>query len=72
MWGYNDGWNAFWMVPMMLVVWGAVILLAILAIGAITGRRATDDQAIQTLRRRLASGEIDPDEFDKTKRLLQG
>ena len=55
----------------MLVFWGGAIALSILALRAVTVTRA-GDPALATLRRRLAEGEISQDEFEKTKRILQG
>jgi putative membrane protein len=72
MWGYTDGSTWLWMVPMMLLFWGGVIALVIWGVRAFAGPRGTADPAMQTLRRRLAAGEISQDEFDKTKRILQG
>jgi uncharacterized membrane protein len=70
--GYQDGWDPFWMVLTMIVGWGAVIVLAIWAISAFFGGRDTEDPAIRMLRQRLAAGEISQEDFDKTKRVLQG
>jgi len=72
MWGYADGSSWLWMVPMMLLFWGGVIALVIFAVRAFSGPRSTGDPAIETLRRRLAAGEISQEDFDKTKRILQG
>ena len=72
MWGYTDGSSWLWMVPMMVLFWGGVIALAIVAVRAFTGPKSTGDPALETLRRRLASGEISQEDFDKTKRMLQG
>lgn len=71
MWPYYDG--ATWISrgAMMLVFWGGAIALGILALRAVTVTRA-GDSALATLRRRLAAGEISQDEFEKTKRILQG
>lgn len=71
MWPYNDGGSWIWMGAMMLLSWGVVIALVIWALRAFTGTRNNGDQAIATLRRRLAAGEISQDEFEKTKRILQ-
>ncbi len=70
MWYYGGGWNWLWMSGMMVVFWGAVILLAIWAFRALARPANSSDSAIETLRRRLAAGEISPEEFEKTKRLL--
>ena len=72
MWPYLDGASWFWMGAMMLMVWGAVIALVIWALRAFAGARGVGDPAIETLRRRLAAGEISQDEFEKTRRILQG
>ena len=72
MWGYYVGWNWIWMGSVMLLVWGAVIALLIWGVRSFSGSRQSGDPAIETLRRRLAAGEISQDEFDRTKRILQG
>lgn len=72
MWGYADGSGWLWMLPMMLLFWGGVIALAVFAVRAYSGPRRSGDPAIETLRRRLAAGEISQEDFDKTKRILQG
>jgi putative membrane protein len=71
MWGYS-GLNWWWMAPMMLLFWGAAITLVVLAVRSRTGTRRGPDNAVATLRTRLASGDITQDEFEKSKRLLQG
>lgn len=71
MWGYYDGWSWLWMLPMMLLIWGAAIAVAIWGVRALTTSRNSGD-AIDTLRHRLASGEIGLEDFEKTKRILQG
>jgi uncharacterized membrane protein len=72
MWDSYEGWSFFWMVPTMLFGWAMVILLTIGAVSVVTRWRENVDPAIETLRRRLATGEISQDEFDKTRRLLRG
>ena len=71
MWGYADGWSWLWMAAMMVLFWGAVIAFGVVAIRAFTGPKGTD-QAVDILRRRLASGEITQDEFEKTRKALRG
>jgi putative membrane protein len=71
MWGYYDGWSALWMGGMMVLFWGGFIALIVFAIRAISGGKA-GDPAMDTLRRRLASGEINQEDFDKTRKALQG
>jgi uncharacterized membrane protein len=74
MWPYyaNDGWGWLWMSGMMIVFWGTVILFGVWAIRTLTRPRIDNQDAMATLRRRLAAGEITPDEFEKTRRILQG
>jgi len=72
MWGYTDGSAWLWMVPMMLLFWGGVIALLIFVVRALSGPRSSGDSAMATLRQRLAAGQISQEEFDKTKRILQG
>lgn len=71
MWYY--GWGGsdwFWMGGMMLLFWGTVIVLAIWAIRSFAAPRQGGDAALDVLRRRLAAGEITPDEFEKTRKAL--
>ena len=70
MWGYNDGGNWLWMAALMVVVLGVIIGLVVFAIRA-TGPKS-NDPALVVLRQRLAGGEISQDEFEKTRKALQG
>ena len=70
MWNYDSGVGWLWMGSMMLLFWAGALLLAIWAIRTITSSKATGDAAIDTLRRRLAAGEITAEEFEKTKKVL--
>jgi len=75
MWPYYDGASWVWMLAMMLMMllfWGGILALVVWAVRAFLQQRATSDSAIETLRRRLAAGEISADEFEKTRRILQG
>jgi uncharacterized membrane protein len=60
------------MAPMMVLVWGGAIALLVLAVRSRTGARRGMDNSVEILRARLASGDITQDEFEKSKRLLQG
>ena len=53
--------------------WG-ITLLAVLfvLVRAFGGPRSSGNPAMATLRQRLAAGQINQEEFDKTKRILQG
>lgn len=57
---------------MMLLFWGAFIALAIWVVRALVHRSSPPDSALDILRRRLAAGEITPDEYEKTRRILGG
>ena len=71
MWGYgNDPVAWMWMGLLMVVFWGAVAALVVYAVRSFRPGSG-GDSAMDTLRRRLAAGEISQEEFEKTKRLLQ-
>ena len=72
MWWYNggDGWSWIWMTGMMVLFWGGVILLGIWGIRGLSGTRRTGDAPIDLLRKRLAAGEISPEDFEKTRKVL--
>ena len=57
----------------MAIVWIAVIMIAVWAFGAFANRpmRGPDD-AIETLKRRLASGEINHEQYEQARKALQG
>jgi len=61
-----------WMVPLMVFFWAFVIGFIVLVARSASRRTERDDQAMNTLRRRLAAGEITPDEYEHTKRILLG
>jgi len=61
---------------LMLLVWGAVIVAAVLAVrwlwdqGRPTRAREAGDGALEILRRRYAEGAIDREEFEEKRRDL--
>ena len=70
-WGLAAG-AMLWIVPLTVLFWGGAAFLVVLLIRALgTGPRG-DDEAMRILRRRLAAGEITQEEFEKTRRALQG
>lgn len=72
---YSDGstWVSWlWMAGMMVLFWGGIVFLAVWLIRSIGGPKAGADDAMNTLRKRLAAGEITQDDFERTRRLLQG
>ena len=71
MWGYNDSWNWLSMAAMMVVVLGVIVGLMVFVVRASTGPKS-NDQAADILRRRLAAGEITQEDFEKTRKALQG
>ncbi|HEY8731250.1 MAG TPA: SHOCT domain-containing protein [Candidatus Limnocylindria bacterium] len=72
MWGYNEGWSWLWMAAMMVLFWGGVVTLVIFAARSFNPGRREGDAAMDTLRKRLAAGDISPEDFDKTRKALQG
>jgi len=66
----RDAWSGLWMGGAGLLFVGAVILLTIWAIRGFSGPKQSGESAIDTLRKRLAAGEISPEDFEKTKKAL--
>lgn len=77
MW-YGDGWYGYgWMWflgPLLMVVfWGGILVLAIWAVRAFTGgSRGGQDNALEILKRRLASGANTESEYEQARKALQG
>lgn len=71
MWGYGyDGWSWLWMAGMMVLFWGGLgTVIYFLVRSFVPGR---SDAALDILRKRFAGGEISQEEFDKTRKALQG
>ena len=58
---------------MMVLFWGGLILLVAWGIKTIGAPRPNSSgSALEVLRTRLAAGEITHDEYEKTRRVLQG
>ncbi len=70
MWWHNGGDGWIWLTGMMVLFSGGVILLGIWAMRSLSGPKRTGDAAIDVLRKRLAAGEISPEDFDKTRKAL--
>jgi uncharacterized membrane protein len=71
--GYYDSGNWIWMTLMMVLIVAGVLAFGIWGVRTTTKHQATTtDPAIDVLRRRLASGEISQDDYDKTRKILQG
>jgi putative membrane protein len=58
---------------MMILFWGAIILLVVWAVRGFSGRdgRANERDALAVLRDRLARGEIDPEEYQTRRKALE-
>jgi len=79
MWGYNDGYGWYWGfgVLHMALYWGVLILLFLLLVKWVFGRRDHarrhgDKSALDILKERYARGEIGKDEFEQKRRDLEG
>ncbi|HET7421829.1 MAG TPA: SHOCT domain-containing protein [Candidatus Dormibacteraeota bacterium] len=71
MWDYGvGGLGWLWMGVMMVLFWGGVIVVAVWAFRSFAGPRAGADPAFDLLRRRLAAGEITPEEFERLRKAL--
>ncbi|KFE36535.1 SHOCT domain-containing protein [Thioclava atlantica] len=71
MWGEGYG---FFGVGMMMIFWGVLIVLAVLAVRWLMEQRGgaqgkTD--ALDILKERLAKGEIDPEEYQARRKALE-
>ena len=73
-WGSGGGWG-MWIfgILMMLLFWGGLAAIVVFLVRSLGGsRHAPPDSAMETLRRRLAAGEITPEEFERLRKVLQG
>ena len=75
MWYWGTG-AAWWMwifgVLTMLLFWGGVAALVVIFVRSFGGpRQAHSDSAMDTLRRRLAAGEITQEEFERIRKVIQ-
>jgi uncharacterized membrane protein len=61
------GW--FW----MLAFWGFIAWLVVWAVRRLSGERPAPrgESALEVLRRRLAAGEITPEQFDELRRRME-
>ncbi len=72
-WGSGYGWGmAIFGVVMMLLFWSGIAAMIVFLVRSLGGPRLTSsDSAVETLRRRLATGEITPEEFERIRQVLQ-
>jgi len=70
----NGGSPWMWLLGglMMLLFWGGLGVLVVWVVKTLSGRGSNSNHAIEVLRARLAAGEITHEEFEKTRRVLQG
>jgi len=64
---YGGGVGWFGVLALLLLVAGVVLIVRGLA-----GRPAPDEEPLEILKRRLARGEITPQQFDELKKALHG
>lgn len=71
-WHDMNGWNWVWMSTMFVVFWGVVAALVIVLLRRSTsGAEDRQDTAEETLRQRLARGEIDVEEYHRRLNTLR-
>ena len=75
MWHWGTG-GAWWMwivgVLIMILFWGGVAAVVVLLVRSLAGPGRTQrDSAMDTLRRRLAAGEISEEEFERIRKVIQ-
>lgn len=74
---YPGGWAGagFWGMGMMVLVWGAVIALAVWALARVTRTEQSVGGPVESARalldRRFAAGEIDSEEYALRRRALE-
>jgi putative membrane protein len=68
--GYGWPWALLWLVFAVLF-WGGLIALLVWAVRSASAPRRGPDTAMQVLKRRLASGEITQEEYERIRRLLE-
>lgn len=69
--GYGFG---FMGIGMMVLFWGAIILLAVVAYRSLNDRNDAKigTSALDILKERLAKGEIEPEEYETRRKALEG
>jgi putative membrane protein len=69
--------GGWWMALWMLLFWAGLILLVVWGVRTVSGEgrgadRAGRSSALQILEERFARGEIDRDEFEERRSVLEG
>ena len=77
-WDWDGSWGGWWgglaMALMMFLFWGGLIWFAVWAIRSSahpSDRRPSGISPIEILEERFARGEIDSDEFEERRRVLE-
>ena len=70
-WYGGSPWMTIGGALMMALFWGGLILLAVWLVRG-TGRGAQPLDPMETLKRRLASGEINQEQYEQTRKAIQG
>lgn len=74
MWYHVHNFSSFWLWSDFIVsvlFWGGVLFLAAWAVRNYKYRRGYHETPLDILKRRLASGEITPEEFDNLRKALE-
>lgn len=73
-WGSGYSWGmVIFGALMMLLFWGGIALAIVYVVRSLNGSQPKrTDSAVDTLRRRLAAGEISAEEFERINKVLQG
>jgi putative membrane protein len=74
MWGWGpDGWGG-WLAMMLTMVafWGFVIAIVVWAVRQFRPGPSEASDALSILRQRFARGEIDREEFEERRAILEG
>jgi putative membrane protein len=72
---YGDGFGfGFMGIGMMVLFWGAIILLAVFAYRSLSDgdNKKSNTSALDILKERLAKGDIEPEEYETRRNTLEG
>lgn len=69
-WGVGWPWGLLWL-GFAVLFWGGLLALLVWAVRSVSGPRRSPDTAAQILKRRLASGEISQEEYERIRQLLE-
>jgi uncharacterized membrane protein len=68
--GYGWPWVLLWL-GFAVLFWGGLIAILVWAVRSAAAPRRRPDSAMEVLSRRLAAGEISPEEYEHIRRLLE-